>query len=189
MNLPNKLTIIRLILIIPFMLLFHASYAIPLFGATFTIFKIILTILTFIVFVLASFTDYIDGYIARRDNLVTDFGKLADPIADKLLIISALLIILSNGEISTLIVFLMIGREIVITALRALVSSKGGEIISASKLGKYKTVAQIIGISIIIIVPNTYITNSIIMIPALVLSLASAYDYYKNAKEYLSTEL
>lgn len=142
MNLPNKLTIIRVILV-PFFLLFLLIDAIP-FNY----------LLAFAVFALASITDALDGHIARSRDLITDFGKFLDPLADKFMVIGAMLVILfksmSDADASRvfctvffwglLIVFF---RELAVTSMRLVVSSSSGIVIAANLLGKIKTVSQI----------------------------------------------
>lgn len=97
------------------------------------------------VFSLASITDWLDGYIARRMNIVTVFGKFLDPIADKLIVMSALIMILPFGRVPAWMVLLILGREIIITGLRGIASSEG-IVIQASDLGKFKTIFQIVAI-------------------------------------------
>jgi len=131
MNLPNKLTILRMAMI-PVFLVFMLVHTIPhnfLWAA--------------IVFGAASFTDFLDGYIARRDHLVTDFGKFMDPLADKLLVLSALVCFIETGWASALMVFIILAREFLVTSVR-LIAAGGGLVIAADIWGKLKTVVQII---------------------------------------------
>ena len=131
MNLPNKLTVMRMALI-PVFLVFMLVDGIPyrfLFAA--------------VIFGAASYTDYLDGHIARRDGLVTNFGKLMDPLADKLLVFSALICFLQYGRASTLGVFIILARELLVTSVR-LIAAEQGVVIAADKLGKLKTVSQIV---------------------------------------------
>ena len=131
MNLPNKLTMLRMALI-PVFLVFLLVEGIPwrfLWAA--------------VVFGAASFTDYLDGHIARSRGLVTNFGKLMDPLADKLLVFSALICFLEYGRACTLGVFIILARELLVTSVR-LIAAEQGTVIAADRLGKLKTVAQII---------------------------------------------
>lgn len=132
MNLPNKLTVLRLFLTV----FFVASLAIPYpFHQT----------VALGIFVLASLTDYLDGVIARRYNLITDFGKLMDPLADKILTASAFICLIPLGAIQVWAVILIISREFLITGLRLLAGTKN-QILPAEKLGKHKTAWQMITI-------------------------------------------
>lgn len=131
MNLPNKLTVLRMALI-PVFLVFLLVEGIPwrfLWAA--------------VVFGAASFTDYLDGHIARSRGLVTNFGKLMDPLADKLLVFSALICFLEYGRACTLGVFVILARELLVTSVR-LIAAEQGRVIAADRLGKLKTVAQIV---------------------------------------------
>lgn len=131
MNLPNKLTVLRMALI-PVFLVFLLVEGIPwrfLWAA--------------VVFGAASFTDYLDGHIARSRGLVTNFGKLMDPLADKLLVFSALICFLEYGRACTLGVFVILARELLVTSVR-LIAAEQGRVIAADRLGKLKTVTQII---------------------------------------------
>ncbi len=132
MNLPNKLTVLR-ILLVPFMVAsmlidfpFHYLVAGLIFGA-------------------ASLTDYFDGKIARERNLITNFGKFADPIADKILVISALVCFLANGLCDPVIILIVLFREFVVTSVRLSAASQG-KVVAANMWGKAKTVSQIIAI-------------------------------------------
>lgn len=131
MNLPNKLTVLRMALI-PVFLIFVYGRGIP--GNY---------LIAAIVFAVASYTDYLDGHIARRDGLVTNFGKLMDPLADKLLVFSALICFINLGRASALAVFVILARELLVTSVR-LIGAEQGVVIAADKLGKAKTVSQII---------------------------------------------
>lgn len=136
LNTPNKLTLIRMILV-PFFVLFLSVEAIP---------HRYLWALVF--FSVASFTDFLDGYLARKHNLVTNFGKFLDPLADKLLVISALMCFVDSGLLSSIAVIVTIAREFAVTSVR-LVSAGSGVVIPADIWGKVKTVTQIIGIIVI----------------------------------------
>lgn len=152
MNLPNKLTMLRVIMIPVFVILFILSekYAKEVMpqdpnSYTFNIYRF----LAAVVFVLASVTDYFDGKIARKYNLITNFGKLMDPLADKMLVITALILLSSTGEVNYLCTLIVVLREIAISSIR-LVALEKGEVIAASMWGKYKTATQMISIVLIL---------------------------------------
>lgn len=132
MNLPNKLTVLRVILV-------------PIFIAFMTIDAVWAKIIGLIVFILASLTDMLDGQIARSQNLITTFGKFADPLADKMLTTAAFLVFMENGIIGVWPVFIILVREFAVSAIR-LVAAAEGEVIAASFWGKFKTVTQMLSI-------------------------------------------
>lgn len=133
MNTPNKLTIVR-ICMVPVLVLFLLVDAIPYHY-----------LWALLVFIAASVTDAFDGHLARKNNLITDFGKFLDPLADKILVISALICFVEMGVCSSVIVVIVIAREFLVSALR-LVAVGEGKVIAASKWGKAKTVSQMIAI-------------------------------------------
>lgn len=145
MNLPNKLTILRIILI-------------PVFVALLSVQTPMMQLLAMVVFALASFTDFLDGFIARKNNLVTDFGKLMDPMADKLLVMAALVGLVAQGRAHYICAMILLAREFVIMSVR-LVAANKGIVISADMLGKIKTVVQLI--AILCILPTFDIINQI----------------------------
>ena len=140
MNLPNKLTIFRLILV-PIMVI------VPFFGMTGEVFNIPSENLIIIgIFALASFTDLLDGKIARKYNLITTFGKFADPLADKILVLSAMLMLVENDKLPAWIPIIVLAREFIVSGYRLIAVEKGGKVIAANIWGKIKTVTQMIGI-------------------------------------------
>ncbi len=173
MNLPNKLTLLRVIMI-PFfvVLLLLESGANPS-----------LRIAACVVFCLASFTDFLDGQIARKRNLVTDFGKFVDPLADKLLVCSALICMIELRELPAWYVIIIIAREFIISGFR-LVASDKGIVIAASWWGKFKTVSQMFTIILLILnIPAFEVFTDILAGIALVLTIVSLLDYIiKNAR-------
>jgi len=187
MNLSNKLTILRLILIIPFIFFFdmglsYSNIFIVFFGRIFAL----------SIFVAAIMTDYFDGKIARETGTVTDFGKIMDPIADKLLTFSCMFVLLKHDLIPLIFVLIILTREFIVTAERALAASRGAGAIPASLLGKYKTVATYIALSIAILLPNVWgvkLIISILLIPAVVLTVISGIEYHNEAKKYFSDEI
>ena len=138
MNLPNRLTVLRIVLTFMFMVFLFS----PGVGAK---------AMAFTAFSLACLTDFLDGYIARKYNLITDLGKLLDPIADKILVLSAFLAFVEIGIIQAWMVVIIILRELLITGVRILAVSKG-KILAASLAGKHKTVSQMISIFVILAV-------------------------------------
>ena len=151
MNLPNRLTVLRLIMVPIFM----AVMLLPSFADFSDVIDMILTVVGAFLFIAASITDMLDGKIARRDGLVTDFGKFLDPLADKFMVIGALLCIFFNSSMSgnkvmsTVFFFSLVVvffRELAVTSIRLVASSSGGVVIAANMLGKIKTVTQIVAI-------------------------------------------
>lgn len=158
MNLPNKLTVLRLILVPIFMVVM----LIPAFTDLPYVTDTVLSLLGALLFIGASITDMLDGKIARKNNLVTDFGKFLDPLADKFMVIGAMLCIFytnsagGNKNITTLYIFaliVVIFRELAVTSIRLVASSSGGVVIAANILGKIKTVTQIVAVCAAIIEP------------------------------------
>jgi CDP-diacylglycerol--glycerol-3-phosphate 3-phosphatidyltransferase len=194
-NLPNKLTVTRLILVVVFALF---AFPYPSVIENFidgSIFDMLRPYIALVVYVVASITDAVDGHIARRDNLITDFGKFLDPIADKLLVSAALLALCNVSLMYLWAALIILAREFVVSGIRMLAASKG-TVIAAGKLGKLKMVFQTIAIITILvagIVPTSlwsgfeiiqsviYIAGNIIMIAAVVLTIVSGVEYvYKN---------
>lgn len=178
LNLPNKLTLVRVILV-PFFV------AVLLYdnGSVFA-----LRIAALVIFCAASITDFLDGYIARKYHLVTNFGKFMDPLADKLLVCSALICFVQLGQLPAWIVLIVIGREFIISGFR-LVASDQGIVIAASMWGKVKTCSQMAAIILLIINSESTVfqmaenTAVIIMTCLTVISLA---DYLMKNKQVLS---
>ena len=132
MNLPNKLTVLR-VCMVPVFVVFM------LWNGFGTASKYVAAA----IFILASMTDWLDGYLARKNNLVTDFGKFMDPIADKLLVCSALICLVEKGALAAWIVIIIIGREFIISGFR-LIAAENGVVIAANYWGKFKTVSQMV---------------------------------------------
>ena len=140
MNLANRLTIFRIILV-PIMVI------IPFLGIQGDVLGIPISYLIIdLIFIIASITDKLDGYIARSRNQVTTFGKFLDPLADKILVLSALVILVEYGKIPSWIPIIVLAREFIVSGYRLIAVEKGGKVISASIWGKLKTVTQMIGI-------------------------------------------
>ena len=180
MNLPNKLATLRMILVIPFVIIL--GIALSTNNSTLSIF---MRIFACIIFVGASITDYYDGQIARKYNLITNLGKLIDPLADKLLVISALTTLTKYNQISLWIVLIIIFRELLITGLRAIVAADG-TVIAAETLGKWKTATQMIALTLIILFPMSYTVNNILLTIPLILTIVSGAEYVIKSKDVLS---
>ncbi len=191
LNLPNKLTVLRLILtpILVFLLLLRFGYTdsnvVLRSGFLSVLSSAILYLSTVLLFIFISLTDFLDGYIARRDNLVTNFGKLMDPIADKIFVFSILIVLVRYNLLSVWFVLILLSREFVVVAIRTLIVENGGEIVSASNTAKLKTATQMLAILFIILFSFGKIANSIVMLPSVILSLISMYEYYKMGEIYL----
>lgn len=199
MNLPNKITILRIIFI-PIMLLVPiiASYVdldySVLYGVK------MYNILLLIIFLIASFTDYIDGYIARKNKMVTNFGKFLDPIADKLLVFTALIMLVETNMIPAWIPIIIAAREFMVSAIRMMVATEG-TVIAASMLGKIKTVTQMIAISLAFLDINPFMTfangtltgfpfflnllMSLAMVVCVFITIWSGIDYFMKSKDTL----
>ena len=197
MNLPNKITISRLIsaVIMIFFAVFPwanvgASSILTTLGNTgFTILDLILAIL----FVVGSATDAIDGKIARKYNLITDFGKFFDPLADKFLVNSALIFLACYGRIPALIIILMIGRDLAVDGIRFMAASKG-EVIAANIFGKLKTVFQMVTIPFVMLngfpfnylfKEHTYIFLDVLLSITCAMSLISGFIYLYRGRKYI----
>ncbi len=169
MNTANKLTILRIILVPVFVLFMSLNFNHH-------------QIVAGIVFVIASITDALDGYIARKHNLITTFGKFVDPLADKILVSSALIMLVHNGVAPGWVVVFIMARELLITGFRTLAVSKG-HTIAASPLGKIKTITQLVAIiALLFAVNNTVMTiGTIVLYLSLFFTVLSGADYlYKN---------
>ncbi len=198
MNLPNKLTVFRMILIVPFVILLLGGF--HEWGWFTAIFGGILEYVDFIalaIFIIASLTDLVDGKIARKYNLVTNFGKFMDPLADKLLVCSAMICLVEMGRIPAWIVIIIIAREFIISGFR-LVASDKGVVIAANYWGKFKTTFQMIMVCLMIanndVIPEVVrggyqILTDIIMWIALALTVISLIDYvWKNRSVMADTK-
>lgn len=180
MNLPNKLATLRMILVIPFVFFLGIALSTESTGLS-----IFMRILSFVIFAGASITDYIDGQIARKHNMVTNLGKLIDPLADKLLVISALVVLTKYDQISLWFVLIIIFRELLITGLRAIVANEG-VVIAAEKLGKWKTATQMIALLLIILFPMSFFVNNILLLIPVILTVQSGVEYMQKAKKVLN---
>ena len=169
MNLPNKLTVLRMIMIVPFVVFMLTDIAGDLSKW-----------IALALFVVASLTDLLDGHIARKYNLVTNFGKFVDPLADKLLVCAAMICLVETGKIPSWVVIIIISREFIISGFR-LIASDNGIVIAASYWGKFKTVFQMIMIILMIAdIAAIHIVTQIVMWIALILTVVSLIDYLKK---------
>ena len=169
MNLPNKLTVLRMIMIVPFVFFMLTDVA----GGMSKWIALAL-------FVIASLTDLLDGKIARKYNLVTNFGKFMDPLADKLLVCAAMICLVETGKIASWVVIIIISREFIISGFR-LIASDNGIVIAASYWGKFKTVFQMVMIILMIAdIAVLSVVTQIVMWIALILTIVSLIDYLKK---------
>ena len=179
MNLPNKLTIFRVILI-PFFVVFL------LLDPSNQTYRYIADA----IFIIASLTDMLDGKIARKYNLVTNFGKFMDPLADKLLVSAAMICLIETGQLAAWIVIVIISREFIISGFR-LIASDNGIVIAASYWGKFKTVFQMLMIIVLIAniqMPFFTVLGTILIYVALVLTIVSLIDYIVKNKDVLKEQ-
>lgn len=209
MNLPNKLTIFRVILVPIFIIIGYCSIPGEFLGveAKYWIMNLI--------FIIASLTDFLDGYIARKNNLVTTFGKFLDPLADKILVLSALVMLVEFDKIPAWIPAIVLTREFLVSGYRLIAVEKGGKVIAASIWGKIKTVTQMFGVILMFLspfkffgfiqlttdaskvagssfliytTPLGYIINlsaSILMAISVIATIGSGWNYLKGGKELL----
>ena len=180
MNLPNKLTLLRICLI-PVFVIVMLSQMNNFF------------LISCIIFILASITDFLDGRIARKHNLVTDFGKFMDPLADKLLVLSALICMIEYNLVAGWMVIIIVARELTVSILRA-IAADNGKVIDASGGGKIKTTSQMIAIILLLIGAN-YSNETIVFIGtiamyiATIFTLYSGIDYlYKNKELFMNSK-
>ena len=175
MNLPNKLTIMRVILI-PFFVFFLLSPYFPAYG----------NYIAVAIFIVASLTDMLDGKIARKYNLVTNFGKFMDPLADKLLVCSAMICLIELDRLAAWIVIVIIAREFIISGFRLVASDNGG-VIAASYWGKFQMLMVIVLI-LDIQMPFFQILGTVLTYVALILTVVSLIDYIVKNKDVLKDQ-
>ena len=165
MNLPNKLTMLRIILIPVFLVLVLVD-RIPMHY-----------LWSLIVFLAACITDTLDGNIARKRNLVTDFGKLMDPLADKLLVTACMMIFVGWGRMPSWVVFIVIAREFAISGLR-MVAANNGTVIAAGWSGKIKTSCTMVGLIAMMVLPNVPVLDTVVNVVILVTTVYSGVEYF-----------
>ena len=195
MNLPNKLTIFRIILV-PIMVI------IPFFNIDGEMFNIPITwLLIDLIFIIASITDKLDGYLARSRNEVTTFGKFLDPIADKILVLAAMIMLVEATKLPAWIPIIVLFREFIVSGYRLIAVEKSGNVIAASIWGKLKTVTQMIAIILAFVDLNSFgacfsgelqngafalnLIATIMMIIQAIATVFSGYDYMKDMKNLL----
>lgn len=194
MNLANKLTIFRMILV-PFLVIVPF---LPIEG------KIWNVPISFIImdgiFIIASITDKLDGYIARSRNQITTFGKFLDPLADKILVLAAMVMLVDLDKIPAWIPIIVLTREFLVSGFRLVACQKGGQVIAASIWGKLKTATQMIAIAIIFVDIHSFfefanwkiegiplvinIVSSVLLSISVVATIFSGVDYFKNGKDF-----
>ena len=193
MNLANKLTIFRIILV-PIMVI------IPFLGIQDELFSIPITYLIIdLIFIIASITDKLDGYIARSRNQVTTFGKFLDPLADKILVLTAMIMLVEMGRLPAWIPVIVLSREFIVSGYRLIAVEKGGKVIAASVWGKLKTVTQMIAIILAFVDLNAFgecftgnltgfafglnLVVTVMMIIQTIATIFSGYEYLKEGKD------
>ena len=193
MNLANKLTIFRIILV-PIMVI------IPFLGIQGKLFSIPITYLIIdLIFIIASITDKLDGYIARSRNQVTTFGKFLDPLADKILVLTAMIMLVEMGGLPAWIPVIVLSREFIVSGYRLIAVEKGGKVIAASVWGKLKTVTQMIAIILAFVDLNAFgecftgnltgfafglnLVVTVMMIIQTIATIFSGYEYLKEGKD------
>ena len=199
MNLANKLTIFRIILVPIFVIIGYLNLPGNVMGiaATFIVMDII--------FIIASITDKLDGYIARSRNQVTTFGKFLDPLADKILVLSAFVMLVEFGKVPAWIPIIVLAREFLVSGYRLIASTKGGQVIAASVWGKLKTVTQMIAIILVFVDKYNFaecffssirssmsmsqlvfnVVTTLLLIISTIATVFSGYDYLKGGKDLL----
>ena len=193
MNLPNELTIFRIVLV-PIMVI------IPFLKIPGDIFNLPIQNLVIIaIFAIASYTDHLDGKIARKNNIITTFGKFADPLADKILVLSAMLMLVEMGYLPAWIPIIVLAREFVVSGYRLIAVEKGGKVIAASIWGKIKTATQMVAIILAFLDLNYFgafiyeelvgynlvinVLSSSLMLISTIATVFSGIDYLKGSKE------
>ncbi len=198
MNLANKLTIFRILLVPVMILVTFFNWPGEFLGI-----PTMSWILNFI-FIIASITDKLDGYIARSRNQITTFGKFLDPIADKVLVITALIILVELGKLPAWLPTIIVFREFVVSGYRLIAVENGGKVIAASIWGKLKTVTQMLAIIVAFMDNNAFATilkggltgyplllnsiTTILMVVCVIATIFSGWDYIKNGKDLLKAK-
>lgn len=202
MNLPNKLTVLR-ILLVPVIVLIYYLGKLGVINGDFINIPIT-NWLIIILFSIASYTDHLDGKLARKNNKITTFGKFADPLADKILVLAMMLILVETGKLPAWIPIIVLFREFVVSGYRLIAVEQGGQVIAANIWGKVKTVTQMIAIiSSFVNINNTNIfgefikgnltglpllinvLTTVMFIISTIATIFSGYEYLKNSKELL----
>ena len=193
MNLPNKLTIFRIILVLIMVI-------IPFFNISGTFLNIPITYwIINAIFIIASYTDHLDGKLARKNNQITTFGKFADPLADKILVLAAMLMLVEFGKLPAWIPIIVLTREFIVSGYRLIAVEKGGKVIAANIWGKMKTVTQMIAIILSFLDVNAFadcfrggltgsalvinILETTFMIISVIATIFSGWTYIKDGKD------
>ena len=195
LNLANKLTIFRIILVPIMTIIPYLNLKGDFLGLSYTYFWMLL------IFIVASITDKLDGYIARSRNQVTTFGKFLDPLADKILVLAAMILLVELGKIPAWIPIIVLTREFVVSGYRLIAVEKGGKVIAASMWGKLKTVTQMIAVILVMFDKNNFwdcfrggltgvdlilnVAATIMLLISVIATIFSGIDYMKNGKELL----
>ena len=195
LNLANKLTVFRIILVPIMAIIPYLNLQGDFFGLPLTYFWME------IIFIVASITDKLDGYIARSRNQVTTFGKFLDPLADKILVLTAMVLLVELGKIPAWIPIIVLAREFLVSGYRLIAVEKGGKVIAASIWGKLKTVTQMLAIVLVMFDKNAFwdcfrgeltgmnlainATATILLLISVFANIFSGIDYMKNVKELL----
>lgn len=196
MNLPNKLSILRIILVLILIIIPYIPqlemfvYGIPLSN-----------LLLALIFLIGAITDIIDGKIARKRKMITDLGKFLDPLADKILVLSALVILVDLGKVPAWIPIIVLTREFAVSGYRLIASTKDGQVIAASIWGKIKTITQMIAIIFLLIDIYPFFefinqemeifpaifngVGSIMLLISVIATIFSGWDYLKNMKDFI----
>ena len=193
MNLPNKLTVIRILLVFVILIISFLNIPGEVFGISLKF------LIIEIIFIIASITDHYDGYLARKNNQITTFGKFLDPIADKILVVTTMLLLTERGTLPAWIPIITIFREFLVSGYRLVEAKEGGNVVAANIWGKIKTVTQMIAIMLMLIDSNKFfaftttklpmpwmilnILGSIMMLISVIATIFSGYTYLKNGKD------
>lgn len=194
MNLPNKLTVFRIILVPVMVIVSFFNLPGDLFGIPTTM------IVLDLIFIIASITDKLDGYLARSRNQVTTFGKFLDPIADKILVLAAMIIFVEMNKLPAWIPIIVLFREFAVSGYRLIAVQNKGKVVAASIWGKLKTVTQMIAIILMFLDNNSYgaiftgnlvgfafvlnLVTTILMTISVIATIFSGYEYLKDGKEF-----
>jgi CDP-diacylglycerol---glycerol-3-phosphate 3-phosphatidyltransferase len=195
MNLANKLTVFRILLVPIMAIIPYLNLQGSFYGFSYTYFWMLL------IFIVASITDKLDGYIARSRNQVTTFGKFLDPLADKILVLTAMVLLVELEKIPALIPIIVLAREFLVSGYRLIAVEKGGKVIAASIWGKLKTVTQMLAIILVMFDLNSFaecfkgtltgaeyglnLLATVMLLISVVATIFSGIDYMKNGKELL----
>lgn len=187
MNLPNKLTIVRILLIPIFIILLSCSInmgTVIWLGTTIQVTRIIAAL----IFAGACVTDFLDGQIARRQHLVTNFGKFADPLADKMIVMSAFIILVSFGFVPAWVAAVIVCRELAVTGLRLIVVENNGEVIAAAWPGKIKTFSQMISIILLLLNDFIYVPFTTVGFGTVILYICLIFTVYSGVEYFIKSK-